>query len=189
MIVVCSLSDFQNVCNSVNPTHAISVIDPGYEPNTPNRGINHLKIGFDDIVSINDKGPIYRLPGQDTNNVQTLFTKNDAYKILNFIKTWDVNDTIVIHCWCGVSRSMATATFLLCSLDKSNIDRNVRYMRKIAPHAQPNRLMLKYFEELLNLNNEISLSFEKYPKLKSYDCENNFAPVTLFDIKKMKKYK
>ena len=121
--------------------------------------------------------------------MQTLFTKNDAYKILNFIKTWDENNTIIIHCWCGVSRSMATAAFLLCSLDKSNIDRNVRYMRKIAPHSQPNTLMLKYFEELLNINNEISLSFEKYPKLKSYDCENNFAPVTLFDIKEMKQFK
>ena len=69
-IIVCSLSDFENVCESVKPTHAISVIDPGFEPKTPPGIKNHLKLGFDDITSINDSGPIYRMPGQN-NNIQT----------------------------------------------------------------------------------------------------------------------
>ena len=32
--VICSLSDFNNVCDSIKPSHAISVIDPGFEPAT-----------------------------------------------------------------------------------------------------------------------------------------------------------
>ena len=75
MIIVCSLSDFEEVCKSVNPSHAISVIDPGFEPKTPENVKHHLKLGFDDIVSINDSGPLYRLPGQENNQAQTLFTK------------------------------------------------------------------------------------------------------------------
>ena len=32
MIIVCSLSDHKQVCDSVEANHLISVIDPGYEP-------------------------------------------------------------------------------------------------------------------------------------------------------------
>ena len=32
MIIVCSLSDFPNLCESIKPSHAISVIDPGFAP-------------------------------------------------------------------------------------------------------------------------------------------------------------
>ena len=35
MIIVCSLKDLENVCESVKPSHVISVIDPGYAPKTP----------------------------------------------------------------------------------------------------------------------------------------------------------
>ena len=38
-------------------------------------------------------------------------------------------------------------------------------------------------------NDEISKGFDKYPYETSYDCENNFAPITIFDINDMKKYK
>ena len=63
MIIVSSLKDFSNICESVNPSHLISVIDPGFQPTTPPNIEKHLKLGFDDIVEIKDENPIYRLPG------------------------------------------------------------------------------------------------------------------------------
>ena len=98
MIVVCSLSDFENVCESIKPTHAISVIDPGFEPKTPKGVANHLKLGFDDIVSISDKGPLYRIPGQNSHIEQTLFTEKNAKTIADFVDTWNPDNSIVIHC-------------------------------------------------------------------------------------------
>ena len=83
---------------------------------------------------------------------------------------------------------MATATYVLCKIDKTNIDRNIRYIRSIAPHANPNKLMLNYFEKILDTKGNISESYNKYPYSKVYDCENNFAPVTLFDINEMKEF-
>tara|TARA_Y100000590_G_C15396558_1_gene892167 strand:- start:197 stop:766 length:570 start_codon:yes stop_codon:yes gene_type:complete len=189
MIVVCSLSDFKNVSESIKPSHAISVIDPGYEPNTPNGIKKHLKLGFDDIISINDDGPLYRLPGDINPKKQTLFTESNANTVASFLKTWNEDSSIVIHCWCGVSRSMATATYLMCSLDCSNIDRNIRYIRSIAPHANPNKLMLSFYEKILNTKGKISATFDKYPYSTTYDCEYNFAPVTIFDINDMKEFK
>ena len=88
MIIVCSLSDFPNVCKSVKPSHAISVIDPGFEPSTPDNVSNHLKIGFDDIVTISDQGALYRVPGKNSHIKQTLFTEKNAKLIAEFVKNW-----------------------------------------------------------------------------------------------------
>ena len=189
MIVVCSLSDFQNVCENINPSHAISVIDPGFEPPTPNGVSNHLKLGFDDIVTIKDEGPMYRVPGKNSHIGQTLFKEENALSIYEFVNSWDPKSPIVIHCWCGISRSMATATYIMFSLENRDIDKNVRYIRSIAPHANPNKLMLSFFEKYLKINGNITKSFDKYPYSKTYDCEYNFAPVTIFDINDMKNFK
>ena len=81
---------------------------------------------------------------------------------------------------------MATATYLMCKIDNSDIDKNIRYIRSIAPHANPNKVLISLFENSLNLNNRISLAFAKYPHTKAYDCEVNFAPITIFNINDMK---
>ena len=48
--------------------------------------------------------------------------------------------------------------------------------------------MLSFYEDILNTNGKISEYFDKYPSTSSYDCEINFAPVTIFDIKEMVKF-
>ena len=58
---------------------------------------------------------------------------------------------------------MATATYLMCSIDSSNIDRNIRYIRSIAPHANPNKLMISMFEKNLNIEGKILNSLKKFP--------------------------
>ena len=84
---------------------------------------------------------------------------------------------------------MATATYLLCKGDTINIDRNIRYIRSIAPHANPNKLLIKLFEKSLSLKSEISDAYSKYPHTQTYDCSINFAPVTIFNINDMSKFK
>jgi len=185
MIIVCSLKDLNTVCESVNPSHVISVIDPGYAPETPPGVSNHLKLGFDDIIEVNPKNQIFRL---NTDEIPQLPPNQDHINsIKKFSETWSKESPIVIHCWCGVSRSMATATYLLCRANKLNIESNIKYIRNIAPHANPNKLLISHFEKNLNVGSEITNSFKKFPHTKSYDCSSNFAPVTLFDIKDIEK--
>ena len=83
---------------------------------------------------------------------------------------------------------MATATYLLCKYDNLNIDRNIRYIRSIANHANPNKFLIRLFEKSLNIDNEITDSYLKYPYTVKYDCSENFAPVSIFDINDMKKF-
>ena len=61
MIIVCSLKDLPEVCESVKPKYLISVIDPGYVPETPKSVQKHLKLGFDDILEISPNNHIFRL--------------------------------------------------------------------------------------------------------------------------------
>ena len=187
MIVVCSLKDLKTVCESIKPTHLISVIDPGFVPETPKDVSEHLKLGFDDIEKIDPNNQIFRL---NTDEIpQTPPNTEHVNSIIDFSKTWKKDTPIVIHCWCGISRSMATATFLMCQDNNSNIDRNVRYIRSIAPHANPNKVLINLFEKFLNLDNEISNAYGKYPHTKTYDCSMNFAPITIFNLFEMKEFK
>ena len=187
MIFVCSLNDLDSLCSSINPKYLISVIDPGYVPKTPKGVTHHLKLGFDDIIKVSDENKIFR---SNTDEVPQMPPNLDHIdSIVSFINNCDLDEDIIIHCWCGVSRSMATATYLLCYADKLNIDRNIRYIRSIAPHANPNKLMIRLFENYLSLSNKITNAYNKYPHTKAYDCSSNFAPITLFNIKDMKEFK
>jgi predicted protein tyrosine phosphatase len=186
MIVVCSLKDLETVCENIKPSHVISVIDPGYAPDTPKGVKNHLKLGFDDIIEINTKNHVFRLNRSDVPQLPP--NKEHTNLIAKFTKDWDKKQPIVIHCWCGVSRSMATATYLMCKEDILNIERNVKYIRSIAPHANPNKLLIQLFEKSLKLKNQISNAYSKFPHTKVYDCSINFAPITIFNFNDMKEF-
>ena len=44
-------------------------------------------------------------------------------------------------------------------------------------------------KEKLNIEGEITKSFEKYPYTQTYDCSSNFAPITLFNYEEMINFK
>lgn len=172
------MPDHNHVCESIKASHLISVIDPGFQPKTPSCINNHLKLGFDDIVDINEENQIYRTSDFDKEQIPP--NKDHITKIINFVETWDKSRPIVIHCWCGVSRSMATAIFIICKINPNQIESNVRYMRSVAPHANPNKLMVSFFEKYLNVEGKINEAFNNYPHTVTYDCTKNFAPVCIF---------
>jgi predicted protein tyrosine phosphatase len=70
--------------------------------------------------------------------------------ILAFSRGWDRNEPFLLHCWTGISRSTMAAYILACDLGsprhEAAIARGPQYH---APHAQPNRLMLRHADELL----------------------------------------
>ena len=187
MIIVCSLNDLFEVCDSVKPKYLISVIDPGYEPDTPESVQKHLKLGFDDIIKVSRDNHIFR---NNTDEIPQLPPNySHIQSISKFTNTWETEEDIVIHCWCGVSRSMATATYLMCKKNIDNIENNIKYIRSVAPHANPNKLLIKLFEQNLGTNEQIAKSLEKYPYTKTYDCSSNFAPITLFKYQDMVNFK
>ena len=74
MIIVCSLPDHRNVCESVKASHLISVIDPGFQPETPSCVKSHLKLGFDDSADIKEENQVKDIKIQSGGN--SLFSSN-----------------------------------------------------------------------------------------------------------------
>ena len=71
-------------------------------------------------------------------------------RLIAFARGWDAQAPLLIHCWAGISRSMASAFTVLC--DRLGRDREIEIalaMRRRAPHASPNTLLVRHADEAL----------------------------------------
>ena len=101
----------------------------------------HLKMLIDDISEPREG---YVLPQK--HHVQTL---------LDFTNDWDTARPLLVHCHMGISRSTSTSLEWRQN-DPDNIELIIENLKEIAPHASPNKIMTKYYDEILNLDNRLS---------------------------------
>lgn len=138
MIIVSSLKDMPNAAARAQVSDIVSLIQPEFMPATPAEPANvrHLKIAVDDITGPQD-GMIAPVESHVT-------------RLLNFFEDWSRTAPILIHCYAGVSRSMAAAYTLLNILQPDQ-ERDVAcWLRRHAAHALPNRLIVSHADRLLN---------------------------------------
>jgi predicted protein tyrosine phosphatase len=137
-LLVTPLSSLEETIATHAPSHLVSLLSPEHMIETP-AGFavgRHLKLGVNDIVD----------PAAGTAPPRRAHI--DA--LLEFSRGWDARQPLLIHCWAGISRSMASAFTILC--DRLGPDREIeiaRAMRHRAPHAQPNRLLVSHADEAL----------------------------------------
>jgi len=120
------------------PSHLVTLLSPEHMIETPVGfpAEQHLKLGVNDII---DPAAGTAPPG-----------RQHIDKLLEFSRTWDASRPMVIHCWAGISRSMASAFAILCDRLGPNREIEVaRAMRSRAPHAQPNRLLVQHADDAL----------------------------------------
>ena len=138
MIVVCPLHKVASVVEDHAPSHVISLLGDNHEmPIISSLGSgNHLKLSFNDISMPMDG---YVAPGEA-----------DVRTLVEFIKGWERDAPLLIHCWAGVSRSTAAAFIALCIL-KPDVDELTlaRELRAASPPATPNKLMVVHADLLL----------------------------------------
>jgi len=80
-------------------------------------------------------------------------------ELLAFARGWDGKQPLLIHCWAGISRSMASAFAILCDrLEPGREIQIARAMRTRAPHAQPNRLLVRHADEALERGGRMVLA-------------------------------
>src|SRR5580704_9985348 len=137
-ILVTPLSALEDVLESQRPSHIVTLLSPEHMIATP-QGFapdRHLKLGVNDVAEPEaGKDP----PARD-----------HIDRLLEFSRGWDAQAPLLIHCWAGISRSMASAFTVLC--DRMGQDREVeiaRAMRRRAPHAHPNRLLVRHADDAL----------------------------------------
>ena len=77
----------------------------------------------------------------------------------------------------GISRSTATSLGVAGKFAPENIELIIENLKEIAPHASPNKIMMKYYDEILDLKNRLygSVSyFSPEPIEESRIVELNF---------------
>ncbi len=137
-LLVAPLSSLEDVISAHAPSHLVSLLSPEHMIETPPgfEASRHLKLGVNDIVD-----PAAGPAPPARNHVEAL---------LAFSRGWNAEEPLLIHCWAGISRSMASAFTILCDrLGPGHEIEIARAMRQRAPHAQPNRLLVSHADEAL----------------------------------------
>ncbi len=87
----------------------------------------------------------------------------DIERLLNFLTGCDIRKTLLIHCVMGISRSMAAALIALCLPYPGQENEICEYMRKKAPHAAPNPLMIRHADRLLGRKGKLTEAITNLP--------------------------
>lgn len=138
-ILVTPLAAVADVIRSRRPSHLVTLLSPEHMIETPEgfREDRHLRLGVNDIVDVRagDNPP----------------SRAHIEELLEFTRDWPAEDPILVHCWAGVSRSMAATYTILCDrLGPGSELIAARAIRNRAPHAYPNALLVQYADELLD---------------------------------------
>jgi predicted protein tyrosine phosphatase len=137
-LLVSPLSSLTGALDSHGPSHLISLLSPEHMIDTPPGfpAARHLRLGVNDIVD----------PAAGTAPP----ARKHIDALLEFSRGWDTSQPLLIHCWAGISRSMASAFTILCDRMGPGHELEIaRAMRRRAPHAQPNRLLVSHADDAL----------------------------------------
>ena len=145
MIVVCPLNKLEYVAQDHAPSHVISLL--GAQAEMPDLGhmggVHHLKLSFNDISTPREG---YVLPGSE--HIKTM---------IDFIRGWERERPMVIHCWAGISRSTAACYIAHCALTPKRDELELaRRLRATSPTATPNRRMVELADDALGRKGRMS---------------------------------
>jgi predicted protein tyrosine phosphatase len=139
MILVTPLSAVEETIHLYRPSHLVTLLSPEHMIETPD--------GFDPArhlrLSVNDVAEAW---GADMPP-----EPHHVDKLLTFGRTWNADAPMLVHCWAGISRSMAAAYILLNDRMGPGFEEKIaRRMRALAPHAFPNPLLVSYADKALS---------------------------------------
>jgi predicted protein tyrosine phosphatase len=137
-ILVTPLSALDDAIASHRPSHIVTLLSPEHMIETP-AGFppeRHLKLGVNDVAHV-----------ADADNPPA---REHIEKLLAFSREWDAKQPLLIHCWAGISRSMASAYTVLCDRLGPGREADIAMaIRHRAAHANPNTLLVQHADEAL----------------------------------------
>ncbi|MEI9932065.1 MAG: protein-tyrosine phosphatase family protein [Rhizomicrobium sp.] len=135
-ILITSLAALPDAMAQHGPSHIVSLLSSGYMIETPRdfAADRHLRLAMHDIA---DEG----MP-ESPSSVH-------IERLIDFGREWNASAPMIVHCWAGISRSTAAAYTLLCDRAGPGHELDIaRTLRMRAPHAQPNKLLVKFATKL-----------------------------------------
>ncbi len=137
-IIVTPLSAVPDTIRQHRPSRLVTLLSPEHMIETP-EGMapeRHLRLAVNDIA----ESWAGEAPPDETH----------LRRLLSFAREWDAEDPMLVQCWAGVSRSMAAAFTVLCDrLGPGSEFVIAQRIRERAPHADPNRLIVRLADAML----------------------------------------
>ncbi|MDO8608672.1 MAG: hypothetical protein Q7R40_19245 [Phaeospirillum sp.] len=145
-MAICGLDELADELEALNPTHVISILDPGEDDHDPlvfPESIRVLSIRFFDIHAM---GGVVgtMLSARDKAEYPCI---DHAQAILEFGRNIPCGSRVLVHCWAGVSRSTAAAYLLACLHLPPNDAMNL--ILSLRQGAMPNRLIVRFADKAL----------------------------------------
>ncbi len=168
LIYVCSAYAVPQQIELVKPSHLVSI---GVSIDTPAilERANHLTLEFADIVELT--------PG----NAMFAPTTQHIKELIEFGQRWDTTTPMMVHCHMGQSRSPAAAYIVLCTKNSGREQQCAEVLRKQAPHCEPNMLMVRVADEILNKQGRMVKAIQGLEKPVDQSFPGVFTvPVDLF---------
>lgn len=148
-IIITPLSKLERSIRDHSPSHLITLLSPEHMITTPD-GLHperHLRISVNDVAD-----PSHGEAPPHETHIQSL---------LEFGRLWDATAPLAINCWAGISRSTAAAFILMCDrLDHVRETEIAKALRQRAPHANPNRLMIRLADQVLHRKGRMAEAVE-----------------------------
>src|SRR3979409_595299 len=138
MIHVCSLAALSDTVKTTRASHVLTVMANVDQVQRPESVLeaNHLKVAMDDITE-----QIDGLAAPSAHHIE---------QVLNFVRGWDRNAPLVVHCYAGISRSTASAFAAACLLNPNRNEISIaKQIRAASPIASPNRLIVSLADKAL----------------------------------------
>jgi predicted protein tyrosine phosphatase len=150
MIHVCSLAALPEIVRMTGASHVLTVMGNVGQVQRPASVLaaNHLKVSMDDITE-----PMEGYTPPSEMHVE---------QVLNFVRGWDRNAPMVIHCYAGVSRSTASAFAAACMLNPHRDEIEIaKKIRAASPIASPNRLIVSLADKMLGRDGRMVRALEE----------------------------
>ncbi len=130
------------------PSHMLTLmVEPFVETPAAIAPGRHLRIGVHDIAEPAE-GAVAPAAGHISD-------------IIAFAKGWDRKAPFLVHCWAGISRSTAAAYIMMCDIQGHGQEAAIaRDLRFHAPHAHPNRLMIRLADEAMGRQGRMIAAIE-----------------------------
>jgi len=140
-------------------TYTISLLDPGIGI----EGYESIKIP---VASHGQKLRRYYFNdiSYDTENMK-MVTSEQIQDILEFTTSLVSSDKLLVHCHAGISRSTAVACGVLCQHGLSP-EEAIKHVLSVRKQAFPNKYILKLFDEILGLENQLVVAHREIYRSK-----------------------
>jgi predicted protein tyrosine phosphatase len=145
-LAICGVSELDSKISRFTPSHIVSITDPGddeiqFAPEMP-----VLRLSFFDVHA-----ELRKVGGKPVRQkVDDIPSIRHAEAIIEFGRGMPAGSKVLIHCWAGISRSTAAAFLLICMHRPGDEYSAFQFLKALRPQAQPNRLIVKYADKLLN---------------------------------------